>query len=148
MCGILNWEQNIVPLNMGGYKYDKRTNTFPVFINYDKAADIQDSINYQDHFVNRQRLVAMSKGKRTLASDDVQRFMHARELQTPIDLFVRKNKDDNDGAKSFYYLGRMTNVDARQEQMAGTGDDVVELQWHLDVPVREDISDYLTSSEG
>jgi len=148
VCRILNWEQNIVPLNMGGYKYDKRTNTFPVFINYDKAADIQDSINYQDHFVNRQRLVAMSKGKRTLASDDVQRFMHARDLQTPIDLFVRKNKDDNDGAKSFYYLGRMTNVNARQEQMAGTGDDVVELQWSLDVPVREDIYDYLTSSEG
>ena len=36
VCRLLNWEQNEVPLNIGGYKYDKKTKTFPVFINYDK----------------------------------------------------------------------------------------------------------------
>ncbi|MBQ9991115.1 MAG: DEAD/DEAH box helicase [Lachnospiraceae bacterium] len=35
-CRLLNWERNEVPLNIGGYKYDKKTKTFPVFINYDK----------------------------------------------------------------------------------------------------------------
>ena len=33
-CRLLNWERNEVPLNIGGYKYDKKTKTFPVFINY------------------------------------------------------------------------------------------------------------------
>lgn len=37
VCRLLNWEQNEVPLNIGGYKYDKKTKTFPVFINYDKS---------------------------------------------------------------------------------------------------------------
>ena len=35
-CRLLNWEKNEVPLNIGGYKYEKKTKTFPVFINYDK----------------------------------------------------------------------------------------------------------------
>ena len=37
VCRLLNWEQNEVPLNIGGYKFDKKTKTFPVFINYDKS---------------------------------------------------------------------------------------------------------------
>lgn len=32
VCRLLNWEQNEVPLNIGGYKFDKKTKTFPVFI--------------------------------------------------------------------------------------------------------------------
>lgn len=37
VCRLLNWEQNEVPLNIGGYKFDKKTKTFPVFINYDRG---------------------------------------------------------------------------------------------------------------
>ncbi|MEE1028602.1 MAG: DUF3427 domain-containing protein, partial [Agathobacter sp.] len=51
VCRLLNWEQNEVPLNIGGYKFDKKTKTFPVFINYDKADDISDTTKYEDHFV-------------------------------------------------------------------------------------------------
>ena len=50
VCRLLNWEQNEVPLNIGGYKFDKKTKTFPVFINYDKAEDISDTTKYEDHF--------------------------------------------------------------------------------------------------
>ena len=32
-CRLLGWDHNEVPLNIGGYKYDKKTKTFPVFIN-------------------------------------------------------------------------------------------------------------------
>ena len=31
-------------------KYDKKTKTFPVFINYDKRDDISDTTKYEDHF--------------------------------------------------------------------------------------------------
>ena len=52
-CRLLNWERNEVPLNIGGYKYDKKTKTFPVFINYDKQEDISDTTKYEDHFSQR-----------------------------------------------------------------------------------------------
>lgn len=59
-CRLLNWQHNEVPLNIGGYKYDQTTKTFPVFINYDKANDIQDTIKYEDHFINESQLIAIS----------------------------------------------------------------------------------------
>lgn len=48
-CRLLNWERNEVPLNIGGYKYDKKTKTFPIFINYDKQDNISDTTKYEDH---------------------------------------------------------------------------------------------------
>ncbi len=49
VCRLLNWAQNEVPLNIGGYKFDKKTKTFPVFINYDKEENISDTTKYEDH---------------------------------------------------------------------------------------------------
>ncbi len=144
VCRILNWNQNVVPLNIGGYKYDEITKTFPVFINYDKGEDVQDSLNYHDRFVNNSQLISLSKNKRNLQSEDVTRFRKAKDLGIDVDLFVRKNKDDN-AAKSFYYLGRMTMEHGEMVKMQGTGDDAVEMFWNLDVSVREDIYDYITS---
>ena len=96
VCRLLNWEQNEVPLNIGGYKYDEKTKTFPVFINYDKADDISDTTKYEDHFVPgfRDRLISISKSGRTIQSNDVQNFINAKEKGIRVELFVRKNKDD------------------------------------------------------
>ena len=70
-CRLLNWERNEVPLNIGGYKYDKKTKTFPIFINYDKQDDISDRTKYEDHFVSASRLIAISKSGRSVDSEDV-----------------------------------------------------------------------------
>lgn len=109
VCRLLNWEQNEVPLNIGGYKFDKKTKTFPVFINYDKSENISDTTKYEDHFIpgSRDRLIAISKSGRTLKSEDVQNFLKAKERGIQVELFVRKNKDDKI-SKEFYYLGHMT----------------------------------------
>lgn len=60
-------------------------------------------------------------------------------------LFVRKNKDDKE-AKEFYFLGE---VFAQGEpipiKMEKTGDDAFEINYKLDVPVREDIYEYIVS---
>ena len=69
-----------MPLNIGGYKYDKATNTFPIFINYDKSEDIAATINYSDHFTSNSSLIAVSKSGRTLESEDVQKFIKSKEL--------------------------------------------------------------------
>ena len=148
VCRLLNWEQNEVPLNIGGYKYDKKTKTFPVFINYDKAEDISDTTKYEDHFVPgfRDRLIAISKSGRSLQSEDVQNFLKAKERGIHVELFVRKNKDDKI-SKEFYYLGHMTASGKTKEfKMANTEKTAVEIEWILDVPVREDIYEYIVNS--
>ena len=144
-CRLLNWEHNEVPLNIGGYKYDKTTKTFPVFINYDKSDDIQDTIKYEDHFTSRSSLIAISKQSRTVESEDVQNFLHAKERGIDVELFVRKNKDDKI-SKEFYYLGRMTATGNTNEFiMANTDKTAVEIEWKLDTPVREDIYQYIVN---
>lgn len=140
VCRLLNWEQNEVPLNIGGYKFDKKTKTFPVFINYDKAENISDTTRYEDHFVPgfRDRLIAISKSGRSMQSEDVQNFLKAKERGIQVELFVRKNKDDKI-SKEFYYLGHMTaSGNAKEFTMANTEKTAVEIEWILDVPVRED----------
>lgn len=88
-CRLLNWERNEVPLNIGGYKYDKKTKTFPVFINYDKQEDISDTTKYEDHFISNNRLIAISKSGRSIESEDVQNFLNAKERGIDVQLFVR-----------------------------------------------------------
>ena len=79
VCRLLNWERNEVPLNIGGYKYDKKTKTFPVFINYDKQENISDTTKYEDHFTSCNCLIAISKSGRSIESEDVQNFLNAKE---------------------------------------------------------------------
>lgn len=141
VCQLLNWEKNLVPLNIGGYKYDQHTNTLPVFINYDKEEDIADTIKYTDHFVDPQTLVAMSKSKLKLGSKGMDIFTQAKQRQTIIHIFVRKNKDDKT-SKEFYYLGIGNIINIKQEYMADQIP-VCEILYHLDQPVRQDIYDYI-----
>ena len=145
VCRLLNWERNEVPLNIGGYKYDKKTKTFPVFINYDKQDDISDTTKYEDHFTSYDRLVAISKSGRSIESEDVQNFLNAKERGIDVQLFVRKNKDDKI-SKEFYYLGRMTSTGLVKEFiMPNTDKTAVEIEWALDTPVREDIYEYIVN---
>ena len=148
VCRLLNWENNEVPLNIGGYKFDKKTKTFPVFINYDKSENISDTTKYEDHFIpgSRDRLIAISKSGRTLKSEDVQNFLKAKERGIQVELFVRKNKDDKI-SKEFYYLGHMTaSGNTKEFTMVNTEKTAVEIEWILDVPVREDIYEYIVNS--
>jgi superfamily II DNA or RNA helicase len=143
VCRLLNWENNEVPLNIGGYKFDKKTRTFPVFINYDKAENISDTTKYEDHFTSNSSLVAISKSGRSLGSEDVQNFLHAEERGIRVELFVRKNKDDKI-SKEFYYLGHMRASGWTKEfVMPNTIKTAVEIEWLLDVPVREDLYQYI-----
>lgn len=77
---------------------------------------------------------------------DVQNFLKAKERGIHVELFVRKNKDDKI-SKEFYYLGHMTASGKTKEfKMANTEKTAVEIEWILDVPVREDIYEYIVNS--
>lgn len=145
VCRLLGWDHNEVPLNIGGYKFDKETKTFPVFINYEKDENISETIKYEDHFINNNSLIAISKSGRSIESEDVQNFINAKERGIDVHLFVRKNKDDKI-SKEFYYLGRMEASGKLKEfNMINTSKTAVEIEWILDTPVREDIYEYIIS---
>ena len=142
----MNWEKNEPAQNISGYKYDKRTNTYPVFINYDKSDDIKDTIKYEDHFVNERLLIAISKAGRRIQSKEVQNLLNAEERGIKVELFVRKNKDDKI-SKEFYYLGGMKATgNVKEFVMDKTDKTAVEIEWMLDTPVREDIYEYIVNN--
>ena len=145
VCRLLNWKQNVNGQNIGGYKYDEYTNTFPVFINYEKADDITDTTRYEDRFLDNRHLVAISKSNRSLESKDIQRLENAVGSGMRIYLFVRKNKDDAE-SKEFYFLGAMHPTGMFKEiRMVNTNTSAVEIGYELETPVKDELLDYLTS---
>lgn len=143
VCRLLNWKRNLNAQNIGGYFYDSETKTMPVFINYDKA---EDAIAYEDRFISNQELIALSKHPRKITSSDVAHIYKGtpEDADNRIFLFVRKNKDDKE-AKEFYFLGEIYAVgEPKPIYMESTKDDAFEITYRLDVPVRDDIYDYIT----
>ncbi|EPY6470542.1 DUF3427 domain-containing protein [Clostridium sporogenes] len=145
VCRLLEWEQGEVALNIGGYKYDKTTKTYPVFINYNKPDNIKDTINYKDRFESESKLIAISKPCRTIESQDIVQVYNAEKDGVEMTLFVRKNKEDKI-SKEFYFLGKIKAVGNPHEFiMENTEKTAVEIRYKLITPVREDIYDYIIS---
>ncbi|WP_029452566.1 DUF3427 domain-containing protein [Clostridium algidicarnis] len=145
VCRLLEWKKGEVALNIGGYKFDKATKTYPVFINYKKSSDITDTINYEDRFQSPSQLIAISKVGRTITSDDIVQAYRGEENGVEMSLFVRKNKDDK-VSKEFYFLGKIKAIGKPiQFIMKNTSKTAVEIKYQLVTPIREDIYDYITS---
>ncbi|MBU3192638.1 DUF3427 domain-containing protein [Clostridium algidicarnis] len=145
VCRLLEWKKGEVALNIGGYKFDKTTKTYPVFINYKKSSDITDTINYEDRFQSPSQLIAISKVGRTITSDDIVQAYNAEENGIEMSLFVRKNKDDK-VSKEFYFLGKIKAIGKPiQFIMKNTSKTAVEIKYQLVTPIREDIYDYIIS---
>lgn len=145
VCRLLEWEKGEVALNIGGYKFDKITKTYPVFINYDKHENISDTVNYEDRFISESKIIAISKSGRTIDSEDVKQAYNAKKDNVNMYLFVRKNKDDKI-SKEFYFLGKINTIGEPHEFiMKNTTKTAVEIQYELETPVRADIYEYITS---
>lgn len=145
VCRLLEWEKAEVALNIGGYKFDKNTKTYPVFINYNKSEDISATINYEDRFESTSQLIAISKSGRTETSADVIQAYNAEKNGVQMSLFVRKNKDDKI-SKEFYYLGKIKAIGTPNPiTMANTNKTAVEISYQLYTPVREDLYEYIIS---
>ena len=145
VCRILEWEKSIIPQNIGGYKFDKATKTYPVFINYNKDENISDTINYKDRFISNNELIAISKPGRTSSSDDIVQVYNAEKDSVEMSLFIRKNKDDKI-SKEFYFLGKIKAIgDPLDITMENTDKPYVEIMYQLNTPVRDDIYEYILS---
>lgn len=145
VCRLLEWEKNEPAQNIGGYKFDEKTKTYPVFINYNKPEGISNTINYKDRFISQSQLIAISKSGRKISSKDIMTIYNSEKLGIEISLFVRKNKDDK-VSKEFYFLGKINPIGKPSEfSMDKTTKTAVEINYKLETPVRDDIYDYIIS---
>ncbi len=141
VCRLLCWDRNMNALNIGGYFYDKKTKTLPVFINYEKD---NGAIQYPDRFIDENTIIAASKKPRNIGCPDYEHIYKTtpEDKDNTIYLFVRKNTEDE--RKEFYFLGAVEAVgDAFPITVDGMN--AFEICYRLDTPVRRDIYDYLSS---
>ncbi len=141
VCRLLCWERNINALVIGGYFYDRKTKTLPVFINYEKD---NGAIQFPDRFIDENTIIAASKKSRNIGCPDYEHIYKTtpEDKDNTIFLFVRKNTEDE--RKEFYFLGTVEAVgDAFPITVDGMN--AFEICYRLDTPVRRDVYDYLFS---
>ena len=145
---LLNWEQNQVAQNVGGYILSKDRTNCPIFVNYHKEDTISNSTKYEDQFINKNEFQWMTKSKRTLSSPEVIAIQNNLSLRLP--LFVKKN---NDEGKEFYYMGDLTPIVAKdsfviEKMKDNEGNDIsaVKILYTVNPPVEEVLYDYITTS--
>jgi len=138
---ILNWDQNPVAQNVGGYIVSSDKTNCPIFVNYHKEEDISDTIKYDDGFISNYEFQWMSKSKRTKQSPDVRAIQNYRQGLRLL-LFIKKhNGESND----FYYMGDVTPLDESIEEttMADKKVPVVKMILRMKQPVEDSIYEYL-----
>jgi superfamily II DNA or RNA helicase len=143
---ILNWKENPVAQNVGGYIVSSDKSNCPIFVNYHKEEGISDTTKYEDEFLNEFEFQWMSKSKRKLNSPDVTAIRNSHVgLRLP--LFIKKN---NDEGTEFYYMGDVTPQKESFEQTSMPTDtgkpvSVVKVTFDMNVPVKHDMYKYLVS---
>ena len=146
VCRFLRWAKEPNYQNIGGYYHDKETNTFPVFVNYEKDPDISITTQYQDRFISDNQIVCISKSKRTLSSPEIVNLANSESNGMRCFLFLRKNKKDKDNGTEFYFLGEMHPTGKfDQIKMADGTTNAVEIHYRLEDNVRGDLYDYFLS---
>lgn len=100
VCQLLNWEKNEAS-TMYGYK--NKHNTCPIFITYHKDDKIEDTIKYEDQFLDQHTLKWFTRSNRRLASKEVRSILNSHK-ENNLSIYIFVKKDDDEG-KDFYYLG-------------------------------------------
>lgn len=139
---ILNWEENPVAQNVGGYMISKDQTNCPIFVTYHKSEDISETTQYEDQFLNESLIEWYSKSGRTLGSNDVQLILSAQEKRMRLPLFVKKNDDEG---IDFYYLGDMYPVPHSQQQLKLAGKNIVQLKFQLCDGMDDKLYEYMTT---
>ena len=135
---MLNWDKDI---SATVYGYRTRENITPCFVTYHKSHEIEDSINYNDYFVNPSVFAWESRSNRKLESNEIQNVISSERIL----LFIRKK--DGEG-KDFYFMGDCTIIpdSIEQSEMPKTKQPIVHFKFQLEQAVNEDLYKYITSN--
>lgn len=88
VCRLLGWD---IDVSSTLYGYRIRQNACPIFVTYAKSEEVEDSINYQDCFINTNLFQWYTRHNVRLESEEVQQML---DEKTNIHLFIKKNDDE------------------------------------------------------
>lgn len=141
-CRLLNWPNDD---SSTIYGYRVKHNTVPIFVTYHKKDEVESSIDYGDEFIAPDVFHWFTRSNLTLNSKEVKAILAAKETNTTIHLFTKK--DDGEGF-DFYYMGETTIIEntPKEETMLdkhGKEIPVVTMDMVLEQPVQYEIYHYL-----
>ena len=138
VCRLLNWDKDI---SSTLYGYRTNESLTPCFVTYHKSHEIEDSINYNDYFVNPSVFAWESRSNRKLESKEIQNVINSNRIL----LFVKKG--DGEGT-DFYFMGDCSIIPNSIEQaiMPDSQKPIVHFKFQLEQPVSEDLYQYITSN--
>lgn len=142
VCKLLNWKSDCSS-TVYGYKTETSTEeyTCPIFVTYEKSADISETTKYEDCFIDNTRFSWMSRSRRTSKSDEVAALINQQNNNIKIMLFVKKN--DGEGS-DFYYMGNMKYNSFLDMKMKNNPDvDIVNIQFDMENTVPQNLYNYL-----
>lgn len=131
VCRLLGWDNDV---SSTVYGYRVRQGACPIFVTYAKSDEIDDSIRYQDRFINTNIFQWYTRHNVKLASKEVQQML---DKNTDIHLFIKKNDDEG---SDFYYFGQVDIKDTNQEKVKIKDQDepIVKMLLQLQAPARYD----------
>ena len=137
---ILNWERFMNGQNIGGYKI--KYNTCPIFVTYNKKEDISETINYEDHFINKETFNWMSRNNRKTSSPELEPIINYNGLD--IELFIQKS---NDEGIEFYYIGKLTPITYKQvfRTIEGKQHPIVNFKFKINTEVKDELYSYFVN---
>ncbi len=141
---ILNFSENPVAQNVGGYLVSHNNEDCPIFVNYHKESHISESTKYEDRFLNRNEFLWMTKSNRTIQSNDVISIL-GKKGPIRLPLFVKK---DNDEGMDFYFMGEVSPQLEKVKETtikndAGKNLPIVQIQFKLKDSVATNIYNYI-----
>ena len=104
---LVNWRNHEKNMANNIYGYRILDEHIPLFITYHKSENIDDSIKYEDHFINQEELVWISRKNVSLSNKEIQQIINHKATGKTIYIFVKKN--DSEGSQH-YYLGEADYV--------------------------------------
>ena len=137
---LLNWERFMNDQNIGGYKI--KYNTCPIFVTYNKKEDISETINYEDHFINKETFNWMSRNNRKTSSPELEPIINYNGLD--IELFIQKS---NDEGIEFYYIGKLTPLNYKQvyRTIGGKEHPIVNFKFKINTEVKDELYSYFVN---
>lgn len=123
------------------YGYKEKMGFCPMFVTYQKRADIPDELNHNNIFYNSSLLSWYTKSPRRLDSNEVVRLLEGNQNNT-IDLLLFVKKSDDEGS-DFYYLGQVDfdsdSVEQQYRTVKGKEKPIVKANLKLRTAVKYDL---------
>lgn len=107
-------------------------NQYCLFINLNKHDKIDDHLKYHDYFMDPMNFHWQSQNQTTHESTRGQDYIHHKERDIHIHLFVRKFTEMHGMTLPFTYLGEIDYVSSK-------GNSPMNIHWRLQAPVPQDL---------